>query len=107
MSYDPGEQAAIHVHTTASSYDLRVVRDGAEPVIMLRLDDLPGQAHPTPADCYATGCGWPAALRIPVDEAGPRASTWSSPGSPTSTAAGTSVSTSSSSGRPGPSRGPR
>ncbi|MET8752246.1 N,N-dimethylformamidase beta subunit family domain-containing protein [Streptomyces sp. NPDC004667] len=69
FSYDPGEQVAVHVHTTADTYDLRIVRDGAEPTTVLLLQDLPGEAHPTPDDAYAVGCGWPVARTIPVDPA--------------------------------------
>jgi len=71
MSYDPGQEVAVHVHTTADTYDLRVLRDGAEPATVLRLDGLPGAAHSTPADSYAAGCGWPVALTIPVGDAWP------------------------------------
>ncbi|NED08246.1 hypothetical protein G3I55_42200 [Streptomyces sp. SID6648] len=66
FSYDPGEEVAVHVHTTADTYDIEVIRDGLTPATVFWSDSLPGRAHPTPDDAYATGCGWPVALTIPV-----------------------------------------
>ncbi|UUW90851.1 N,N-dimethylformamidase beta subunit family domain-containing protein [Pimelobacter simplex] len=67
FSYLPGDEVGLSVHTTAPTYDVRVVRDGADPVEVWSARDQPGVAHPTPDDAYAVGCGWPVALRIPVD----------------------------------------
>ncbi len=66
-SYLPGEEVALSVHTTAASYDVRVVRDGADPVGVWSASGLPGVAHRTPRDAYAVGCDWPVSVRIPVD----------------------------------------
>ncbi|MGW5111227.1 N,N-dimethylformamidase beta subunit family domain-containing protein [Nocardia sp. NPDC004123] len=67
FSYTAGDTVAVHVHTTADRYRLEVVRDGAHPKTVYRLEDLPGKSHPTPPDSYTVGCGWPVAARIPVD----------------------------------------
>ncbi|MBO2462101.1 N,N-dimethylformamidase beta subunit family domain-containing protein [Actinomadura violacea] len=66
FGYDPGDEVAVHVHTTADVYDVEVVRDGAAPRTYFRRTGLPGAAHPTPDDAYATGCGWPVAFTVPV-----------------------------------------
>lgn len=69
FAYLPGEEFGVKVHTTASSYDLEIVRDGLESTTVFRREALPGKAHDTPQDAYATGCGWPDALTVTVDPA--------------------------------------
>ncbi|MEX2648379.1 MAG: N,N-dimethylformamidase beta subunit family domain-containing protein [Alphaproteobacteria bacterium] len=68
-SYAPGDEVRFHVSTTASTFDLDIARDGARPQTVARWSGLRGTRHPTPADAYATGCGWPAGhtWRIPAD----------------------------------------
>ncbi|GGS28513.1 hypothetical protein GCM10010269_79050 [Streptomyces humidus] len=66
FSYLPGGEVALHVHTTAHSYDLEILRDGAEPVTVAQYEGLPGKAHATPPDAYEKGCGWPVSLTVPV-----------------------------------------
>ncbi|MEV7006144.1 N,N-dimethylformamidase beta subunit family domain-containing protein [Streptosporangium sp. NPDC051022] len=68
FSYDPGDVVALHVHTTAETYDVEVIADGARPRTVFRREGLPGVACETPEDSYATGCGWPVALTVPVEE---------------------------------------
>jgi hypothetical protein len=69
FSYAPGERVRFHVSTTAPHFSLEVQRDGAEPVTLHRQERIAGARHQTPADCSATGCGWPVAheLEIPSD----------------------------------------
>jgi hypothetical protein len=69
FSYLPGEDVALHVHTTAERYSVHVVRDGAQPVTVQSWTGLQGSAHPTPADAYAAGCGWPVShtFAVPAD----------------------------------------
>jgi hypothetical protein len=66
FSYVAGDEIAIHVHTTAETYTLEVVRDGLQPTTVLRTGALPGAAHETPIDAYARGCGWPVATTLTV-----------------------------------------
>lgn len=68
-SYLPGETVDLHVHTTAATYTVEVIRDGLHPETVLTRDGLPGRAWDTPEDAYARGCGWPVAtsLSIPAD----------------------------------------
>lgn len=54
----------MHVHTTAPTYDVRVVRDGSSPTIVWEQKGLPGASHETPADAYEVGCGWPVAFTV-------------------------------------------
>jgi hypothetical protein len=64
LSYAPGETVRVHVNTTAGRYRARLVRDGAVPLGRGVWSDLAGAYHPTPADCSATGCAWPASFEI-------------------------------------------
>lgn len=69
FSYLPGETVDLHVYTTAESYSIDVIRDGANPTTVMNVDGLPGQAPATPEDAYAAGCQWPVgtSLVIPQD----------------------------------------
>ena len=68
MSYEAGDVIRLHVSATRSTWSLTVYRDGASPQRVLQRQDLPGERHAVPEDAYASGCGWPVALTIPVDE---------------------------------------
>lgn len=69
FSYKAGDEINFHVTTTARSYALEIVRDGASRVTVYREEGLPGQYYETPQDASVEGCGWPIAhsLRIPND----------------------------------------
>jgi len=67
-TYRPGELVDLHVHTTAPRYDVRVVRDGAEPREVWSATDLAGELHKTPENAYEQGCGWPVSVSVPVQE---------------------------------------
>ena len=67
-SYRPGDRVDVHVHTTAASYDVEIVRDGAEPETVYARQGLDGVAHETPEDAYASGCGWPVAFSLEVPD---------------------------------------
>jgi N,N-dimethylformamidase beta subunit-like protein len=66
FSYRAGEQVAVRVHSTAPRFSLTVVRDGAEPTTVLRLEDLGAAVASTPDDAYAVGCDWPVATSFHV-----------------------------------------
>ena len=68
QSAAPGEPVALHVATDAPSFDVTVARVGAGNDVVWRADGLVAGEHPTPDDASAGGCGWPAALEIPVGE---------------------------------------
>ena len=67
-SAEPGESLPLHVSTDAAAFDVEIAREGAQREVVWRAEGVRGQAHPTPGDVAASGCGWPAALEIPVDE---------------------------------------
>ncbi|MCV2868667.1 hypothetical protein OEW28_08505 [Defluviimonas sp. WL0002] len=69
MTYMPGDRVALHVSTTAETWDLEIGRDGVTYEPLYQIDGLPGRHHATPADCSVTGCGWPVehSLTIPAD----------------------------------------
>ncbi len=66
LSYAAGDVVRVHISTTATTYDLRIYRDGAVEAQVCAWHALPGRAHPTPPDASLNGCGWPAVLEIPV-----------------------------------------
>ena len=64
LSYLPGEEVALHVRCTTATYDISIAQWGGDPVWVSAT--LLGEAHPTPADADANGCGWPVAATVPV-----------------------------------------
>ena len=68
MSYEAGDVIRLHVSATRAFWSLTIYRDGASPQRVLQRQDLPGLRHAVPDDAYASGCDWPVALTIPVDE---------------------------------------
>lgn len=66
QSYRAGEEVVFCCSSRTPTYSVEVARIGAERVIVWRREGIAGIEHPTPADAYAKGCGWPEAFRIPV-----------------------------------------
>jgi N,N-dimethylformamidase beta subunit-like, C-terminal len=69
LSASPGEPVMLHSSGDVDSCSIEVARDGAQREVVWRLDDIPVEAHHTPDDASANGCGWPASIDIPVDPA--------------------------------------
>lgn len=69
FTYAAGKRVDFHVSTTAREFRLEVVRDGARPQTLYRVEGLPGECYPTPQDASVKGCGWPVAhsWEIPAD----------------------------------------
>ena len=67
QSTSPGEPVGLHVSSDTGAFDVTVTREGAEPTVIWRGSGSAAN-HPTPPDAAANGCGWPAALQIPVGE---------------------------------------
>lgn len=67
FSYMGGENVSIMVYANTDEYDVEIIRDGARPTTVFTQTGLPGRQHPTPADAYAVGCGWPESLSVVVD----------------------------------------
>ena len=87
FSYSPGDVVDLHVSCSAPAFSIEIICDGAHPTVVWRRAKIPGNRYATPADAYANGCGWPAAIevaispewrsgfyliRLLVDEGGPR-----------------------------------
>ena len=71
VSCRPGEAVGLHVSTTAATFSVEVARLGAERRVVFTRGDIPGCQWPVPEHASATGCGWPAAVDLPVDESWP------------------------------------
>ena len=67
----PGERIDLHVSTSAERFDVKVVREGAEPAVVWQAEAVPGAEHPVPSSASSQGCGWPAATTIPLDQGWP------------------------------------
>jgi hypothetical protein len=68
LSYQPGEEVAFHISTTAGRYAMEISRLGAEAEVVHTEADLPGGAHPIPEDASSHGCRWPVSHRVTVPE---------------------------------------
>ena len=69
LSYRPGDTVRFHTSTSAPRYSIEIARVGARREVLWTRSGLPGELHPTPAEAYGRGCGWPDgfAFRIPKD----------------------------------------
>ena len=65
-SVGPAEPVELFVSTDAPTFDVAVVREGAEPEPVWSAKGIAGRSHDTPEDASSNGCGWPSALPIPV-----------------------------------------
>jgi hypothetical protein len=61
-----GEQVGLFVSTYAPTFDVAVVREGAEGEPIWSAASIGGRSHDTPDDASSNGCRWPSALEIPV-----------------------------------------
>ncbi|NNV09170.1 hypothetical protein ETC03_23725, partial [Geobacillus sp. MMMUD3] len=68
FAYRQGEQVDLRVHTTAETFDVEIIREGARPETVFTATGVPGTRQETPADAYATGCGWSSCLTIDLGE---------------------------------------
>lgn len=68
LSYAPGATLVLHVACRTDRYDIEIHRWGAARQLVWSAGDLPGAEHQTPADADANGCGWPAAVTVPIDD---------------------------------------
>ncbi|MBI1918542.1 MAG: hypothetical protein HYS12_27940 [Planctomycetes bacterium] len=66
LSYLPGEQVGLHVSTSAARFRVEVARVGAKREVVFSKDGVSGGKQSVPANASSHGCGWPAALKIPI-----------------------------------------
>lgn len=69
FSYLAGETVALHVSSTAPTFHVEVVRDGADERSLLTLQGHGARWQDTPDQCSVEGCGWAPTLEfaIPAD----------------------------------------
>lgn len=68
LSYVAGEEAAIHVSTSAASFAIEVARVGADREVVWKKDKVPGTLTPVPETASAQGCQWPVAVKVPISD---------------------------------------
>jgi hypothetical protein len=70
ISYQPGDVVKLHGSTTAKTWSIQIYRDGYNPALVHRADNIPGIFTPAPKDAYKAGCGWPVAhsWNVPAGE---------------------------------------
>ena len=68
LSYAPGEEADLHVSTSAAKFSVEIARVGAKTEIVWSRKDLPGATYPVPDDASANGCRWPDTVRVPISK---------------------------------------
>ncbi|MER8448282.1 GldG family protein [Mesorhizobium sp. M1066] len=61
ISYAPGEEVRFHGSTSAPRWSLLIYKDGAQPLLVHRADNLLGVHSPTSKTAYRDGCDWPVA----------------------------------------------
>lgn len=68
IAYDPGENATLHVSTTATAFSVEIARIGARREVVLQRDGIPGAARPVPENASSHGCGWPASFEFTIPD---------------------------------------
>jgi len=71
-SYVVGDAVEVHVSTRSPTFDLKIVRDGAEITHVASISQNKGSYYKSPANVVEEGCSWPVAVSFPVE------STWRS-----------------------------
>ncbi|MBU6277244.1 MAG: hypothetical protein KGQ61_11460 [Planctomycetes bacterium] len=66
VSLRPGEELTLHVSTSAPAFAVEIARIGATREVVFSKEGVAGSEAPIPEQASAAGCGWPAALRLPV-----------------------------------------
>ncbi|HYF49195.1 MAG TPA: N,N-dimethylformamidase beta subunit family domain-containing protein, partial [Planctomycetota bacterium] len=67
LAVTAGEDLPLHVSTDAKSFDVEILREGAETKSFGRVTSLPGVKHPVPELAFQKGCGWPVSHRLKTD----------------------------------------
>ena len=55
-----------HISTSAARFGLEIARIGAKREIVFSKEGVRGGKQSVPANASSDGCGWPAALKIPI-----------------------------------------
>ncbi len=68
LSYEPGEEVAFHVSTSASRYSVEILRLGVKDEVVHREDSIAGAEYPIPEKASSHGCGWPVSWKWKIPE---------------------------------------
>lgn len=66
VSYAPGEELTLHVSTSEAEFAVEITRIGAQRTTVWTQAKLAGAAHAIPENASSHGCGWPAAVKLPL-----------------------------------------
>jgi hypothetical protein len=62
-SLAPGESLGFYVSTDAPAFQIEISREGLDPSVVDRIQDVLGAEHPVRPIAYAEGCGWTESCR--------------------------------------------
>ena len=68
IAYPPGATVRLCVSSSAPTYRLAIVRDGASALPMLQREVRDARWQDTPEQCSVVGCGWAPSLEFRVGE---------------------------------------
>lgn len=68
LSYAPGDEAALHVSTTAGTFSVTIDRIGASDERVWEKTAVPGAEQEVPDNASSHGCQWPANLQLTIPE---------------------------------------
>jgi len=71
LSYRPGDVVAFHASSTVARFALEIIRDGYQPHLLERTDDLKAPLTPLRPGFIEAGCDWPVVHRWPVPPEAP------------------------------------
>jgi hypothetical protein len=66
LSYAPGQEAELHVSTSAARFSVEIRRIGATNELVWSKRELAGKEHAIPEDASSHGCRWPVAFTVPI-----------------------------------------
>lgn len=67
-AYPPGATVRLQVSSTASLFELEIVRDGAVETPIMKRCGIAARWQDTPDQCSVVGCGWETTLEFQVGE---------------------------------------
>lgn len=67
-AYPPGSTVRLQVSSTASLFELEIVRDGAVETPVMKRQGVAARWQDTPDQCSVIGCGWATTLEFQVGE---------------------------------------
>jgi hypothetical protein len=68
LSYRAGDEVALFVSSSASAFDIEIVRDGGVETSVLRRRGNASRWQDTPDQCSVDGCGWQPVMSFRIGE---------------------------------------